>query len=270
MFPDSCGLPNKFHTSSREKKPLAHLHSIHYNTTSRGAWLHCVSSPSGAHMGTACQNTLSCPTGEWVPNTYSQCASYTGKGKLRFLAGEARKDEEEEKGKQEEHSVAGWFNTWWRKIREAVEIRTHTCTPEMNRDNGYDLDIYMYNNILQQHPQGVGGTRNLKAWHHHPWRRPVVDESSGRAAISSLSYNGQIACYFSPMFTDNHGRLWQSWLQSREPSTIIVIIQTCKISTTMITGNWMRFPLPWLQSHETLTIMIRNNQVRSHYHNYRE
>ncbi len=29
------------------------------------------------------------------------------------------------------------YNTWWRKIREAVERRTHKA--EMNRDNGYDL-----------------------------------------------------------------------------------------------------------------------------------
>ena len=37
-------------------------------------------------------------------------------------------------------------NTWWRKIREAVEIRTHK--PEMKRDNGYDLPV-IYNNLLQ-------------------------------------------------------------------------------------------------------------------------
>ena len=54
-------------------------------------------------------------------------------------------------------------NTWWRKIREIVEIRA--LKPEMNWDNGYDLPaIYMHMyNILQRHPQGVGGMCVLKA-----------------------------------------------------------------------------------------------------------
>ena len=62
---------------------------------------------------------------------------------------------ENHKIKDEEVKVlARESNTWQRKIREAVEIRTHK--PEMNKDNGYDLPA-IYNNILQQHPQGVGG-----------------------------------------------------------------------------------------------------------------
>ena len=44
MYPDSCGPPDKFNTSSTEQKPPAHLHCIHhvhYNTTSQEAWLVC-------------------------------------------------------------------------------------------------------------------------------------------------------------------------------------------------------------------------------------
>ncbi len=65
-------------------------------------------------------------------------------------------------------------------------IRTHK--PEMNRDNGYNLPA-IYNNILQLHPQGVGGVHVLKAWRHHPWRRPLMAKSLGRSTISSLSYS---------------------------------------------------------------------------------
>ncbi len=43
MYPDSCGPHNKFHTSSTEQKPPTHPHCMHYNTTSREDWLHCVS-----------------------------------------------------------------------------------------------------------------------------------------------------------------------------------------------------------------------------------
>ncbi len=39
----------------------------------------------------------------------------------------------------------------------------------------YDLPA-IYNNILQWHPQGIGGMCVLKAWYH--WRRPVMAESS--------------------------------------------------------------------------------------------
>ena len=42
MYPDPCGLPTKFHTSSTEQNPPTHLHCIHYNT-SQEVWLHCVS-----------------------------------------------------------------------------------------------------------------------------------------------------------------------------------------------------------------------------------
>ena len=46
-------------------------------------------------------------------------------------------------------------NAWRRKIREAVELRTHK--PEMKRDNGYDLPA-MYI-IVQRHSQGRGRAR---------------------------------------------------------------------------------------------------------------
>ncbi len=46
MYPDSCGPSTKFYTSSTEQKPPEHPHCIHYNKTSREAWLHCVSAPS--------------------------------------------------------------------------------------------------------------------------------------------------------------------------------------------------------------------------------
>ena len=57
--------------------------------------------------------------------------------------------------------IARESNTWCRKIRKVVEIRTHT--PEINRDNGYDLPAAMYNKILQPHPQGVRDEHILKA-----------------------------------------------------------------------------------------------------------
>ncbi len=61
----------------------------------------------------------------------------------------------------------------------------------MSRDNGYDLPA-KYNN--RRHPQGIGDAHVLKAWRHHPWRRPVMAESSWRTTISSLSY-GKISCH---------------------------------------------------------------------------
>ena len=78
-------------------------------------------------------------------------------------------------------------NTWRRKIRLVVEIRTHKA--ETNMVKRYDLPVmYMYNNIFQRHPQGVGGARVQKEWHHHPWRRPVMAQSSGRDTRSSFSH----------------------------------------------------------------------------------
>ena len=50
--------------------------------------------------------------------------------------------------------------------------------------------------ILQWHPQDVRGACFLKAWHHHPWRRPVMAESPGRAPISSLCF-GRPSCYLT-------------------------------------------------------------------------
>ncbi len=49
--PDSCGPPNKFHTSSTEQKPLVHLHCIHNNTTSQEAWLYCAPLPQKKKRG---------------------------------------------------------------------------------------------------------------------------------------------------------------------------------------------------------------------------
>ena len=51
MYPDSCGPPNKFHTSSTEQKPLVHLHCIHNNTTSQEAWLYCAPLPQKKKRG---------------------------------------------------------------------------------------------------------------------------------------------------------------------------------------------------------------------------
>ncbi len=117
-------------------------------------------------------------------------------------------------------------STWQRKIREAVETRTHkrwnpkwtgtmdTTSQPYSEPYTWYTDIYMYiyihvpcvlvyNNIFQRQPQGVGA-RVLKAWHHHPWRRPVMAESSGTASISSLSYR-KTSCYEITKFSRCNG-----------------------------------------------------------------
>ncbi len=68
---------------------------------------------------------------------------------------------ENHKIKEEEVKIiARESNTWCRKIRKVVEIRTHK--PEINRDNGYDLPA-RYKKILQPHLQGVRDKHVLKA-----------------------------------------------------------------------------------------------------------
>ncbi len=68
--------------------------------------------------------------------------------------------------------------------------------------------------ILQCHPQDVRGACFLKAWHHHPWRRPVMAESPGRAPIFSLCY-GRPSCYLT-------------WL--RPKTTSICMRSTCVLA----------------------------------------
>jgi hypothetical protein len=41
---------------------------------------------------------------------------------------------------------------WYRKIREAIEIKTHT--PTLNRDTGYDLPAIYDDVLLPDHSTG--------------------------------------------------------------------------------------------------------------------
>ncbi len=132
MHPDSCGPPNKYHTSSTEQKPPAHPHCIHYNITSREAWLHCVSTPSsllpqkkigghglgvtGAHKGMACRILSNAPLGNESP-AYRQCEQLHPKREIEVLGRWSKRA----RSPANSLSVANGYNLENIYIREVIQ-----------------------------------------------------------------------------------------------------------------------------------------------------
>ncbi len=72
--------------------------------------------------------------------------------------------------------------------------------------------------------------------HHHPWRRPVMAESLGRATISSLSY-GKTSCYLTWLRTTSMYELegnfrLQVWVQ------MLHLMQYCTHANTCQSIGW--------------------------------
>ncbi len=70
---------------------------------------------------------------------------YTSQRESTTAVGEHKSMKRHNIADEEVKALAKESNTWWRKIRETVETRTHL--PKMNRDSGYGL-LVIYDNIL--------------------------------------------------------------------------------------------------------------------------